>query len=136
MSTKKAGLIRIFDHCDKLHHLRHLDGSQEAIDEEFSNISMVLFGATLDDIEDQDHLRIQTDFRLFGNAIDYAKQQGFDITSDGFASLPYWERLLIMIRARELGLLPKTAEERAERRLKSEARAFIATKKNRGPLDS
>ncbi len=69
MNTKNTSLIRIVDHCDKLHRLHHLGGSEDAINEEFANISTALFGATLDDVEDQDFRRIQDDFELFLNAI-------------------------------------------------------------------
>ena len=43
----------------------------------------------------------------------------------------YWEDFAKMVRAKVLGMLPKTPEERAQRRLQMDARKFQATKADR-----
>jgi hypothetical protein len=58
--------------------------------------------------------------------IEYCRSVGYDLLIRDRVPVTDWEDFATMIVAKNAGLLPKDAEERAQRRLEAEAQDFIA----------
>jgi hypothetical protein len=125
-------MIKLRDHTDRLHRLHHLGASEEEIVAEFDRICEAVFGATPDDVSDDDWNRLYWDQDASDHemllpwfpSVDYRLDQGIDPRISSNHPVRYWEDFARMARAKELGMLPKTPEERAQRRLEAEAREF------------
>jgi len=76
--------------------------------------------ATLDDIDETDFDRISHD--IGRHSIRDCRSLGYDLIIDALVPVPYWEDFAIMVIAQSEGLLPKTPEERAKKRLEAEGR--------------
>lgn len=119
-------MIKIADYTEKLDRLNSFGRDSEA-QREFERICEHLFGATLADITDEDYSRM-TDFR--GDLheklnTDYCRSLGYDLIIKDRVRVPDWEDFAVMVIAKHEGLLPKSPEERAARRLESEAAEFL-----------
>ena len=120
-------MIKLADHTSRLTLMRienkdHED-SEEA-DDEFDRVCERLFNATIDEIDDTDFDRLLDS--VDRNSIGYCRSLGYDLIIGALVPVPYWEKFAIMIIAQNEGLLPKTPEERAQRRLEIEAREVEA----------
>lgn len=119
-------MIRIADYTEKLDRLNSFGRDSEA-QREFDRICEQLFGATLTDITYEDYRRM-TDFR--GDLRekldpDYCRSLGYDLIIKDRVPVPDWEDFAAMVIAKHEGLLPKSPEERAQRRLEAEADEFL-----------
>jgi hypothetical protein len=119
-------LIRIADYTEKYDHLKNFRRDDEAEDE-FDQICEQIFGATIDDINDEDYERL---FGFHGDlseklTIDYSRSLGYDLLIRDRVRVSDWKSFAAMIVAQNEGLLPKTPEERAARRLEAEAAEYL-----------
>lgn len=124
-------MIKITDYTQKLDRLNAMEGSEDDIDAEFERVCEELFGATLDDISDDEFERINQVFMTQDEWVKYCRSQGYDLTYNGYAPVPHWESFALMVMARAEGLLPATPAERMERRLAAEAGEFVRNKDKR-----
>jgi hypothetical protein len=88
---------------------------------------MELFGATLDDISEDDYEQL-TEYGtpLYDRVTDeYCRSLGYDLFISGRVRVTYHRQFAMMVVAQSEGLLPKTGEERAIRRLEAEAAEFL-----------
>jgi hypothetical protein len=119
-------MIKIADYTEKLDRLNNF-GRDDDAQREFDRICEQLFGATLDDITDEDYARFD---RFEGDLskklnIPYCRSLGYDLIIRDRVRVLEWEDFAVMIIAKDEGLLPKTPEERAKRRLEAEAAEFL-----------
>jgi hypothetical protein len=115
-------MIKISDHTDRLHQLIHTEASEDAITAEVDQ----LFGATVDGISEEDWHRLQVETSIWfrEEMIAYCQEHGFDPLIGPNHPVQYLKDFALMVRAKVEGMLPKTPEERAQRRLEAEARRF------------
>jgi len=130
-------VIKLKDYTDKLHRLHHMGASEDKIVAEFDRICEVVFGATLDDVSDPDRDRLRwepadvnaPEAHPWFPSVAYCLDHGVDLRISNNHPVRYWEHFAQMVRARVLGMLPATPEERAQHRLQAEAREFQESSK-------
>lgn len=113
-------MIRIADYTKQPDWLKNF--RPEDVQREFDQICIRLFGATEDDIRSADYKRMT----MFGDLYkkvnpDYCRSLGYDLMIRDRVRVTCAEQFAIMIVAQNEGLLPKTGEERLQRRREEEA---------------
>jgi hypothetical protein len=120
-------LIKVADYTEKLDRLNNIgsDSADDEADAEFDRICEELFDATVADIIQADLDRLEAKVTDPKATITYCRSLGYDLIIRDQVPVVDWEDFAIMIMAKAEGLLPKTPEERAERRLEAEAAEFV-----------
>ena len=120
---KDSSVIRIADHCDRLHRLNHLERWDDS-DEEFDRICMDVFGFTTEEIPAEAIEELLSDIRSQSSALAEARDSGFDLTLNGYAPVADWEDFYVLVLAKTRDLVPADPFERARIRLENEAHDF------------
>ena len=123
VSVSDPSLIRIADHCDRLHRLNHLERWDDG-DKEFDRICMDVFGFTTGEIPAEAVEGLLSDVRSQSDAFGRARNAGFDLTLNGYAPVADWEDFYVLILAKTRGLVPDDPLERTRIRLENEVRDF------------